>query len=70
MGSEKKMSSSEKLTDVRCPNCNRLLLRAAGHFILEIKCPRCHAVLSVTVKPVLLVELSTDTSLTQVTVTG
>lgn len=29
------------MTEVRCPDCNRLLGKVAGSF--EIRCPRCKA---------------------------
>lgn len=36
------------MESIRC-SCNRLLARAAGDFVIEIKCPRC-GVLNRTVK--------------------
>jgi hypothetical protein len=31
------------LCEVRCPNCRKLLAKAAGTARIEIKCPRCPA---------------------------
>ncbi|WP_288463147.1 Com family DNA-binding transcriptional regulator [uncultured Pseudomonas sp.] len=31
----------QMLRDIRCGNCNRLLARAAGVTLLQIKCSRC-----------------------------
>ncbi len=32
-----------ELIEVRCPNCNRLLLRMGGFGLVEIRCPKCKA---------------------------
>lgn len=29
------------MTQIRCGGCDKLLARASGHRIIEIKCPRC-----------------------------
>ena len=31
------------MSEVRCPNCNRLLFRGIIKYV-EIKCPKCHCV--------------------------
>ena len=32
------------MQEVRCPNCNKLLFKAIGHFQISIKCSRCKAI--------------------------
>ncbi len=34
--------NSDRMLEVRCPNCNRLLLKVMGVCTVEVKCPRCH----------------------------
>jgi phage FluMu protein Com len=34
------------MKELRCPNCNKLLLKAVGECIIEIKCPRCNKIIN------------------------
>lgn len=47
------------LIDVRCPNCRKLLLRAAPGSLLEIKCERCKMLVA---WPTLTAEIKTQSS--------
>lgn len=35
------------MKDVRCPKCNKLLLKAIGEYKIEIKCPRCNKIINI-----------------------
>lgn len=42
----------EELTEIRCPNCSRLLLKMRGGADIEILCVKCKKVISIRPGPV------------------
>lgn len=35
------------MNEIRCPYCNKLLLKAKGELIIEIKCPKCKEIIKI-----------------------